>query len=562
MVNIFIFCYNSWQVWVQNLNFCVNDPLGLQLSLFNFVKINVFLFYYFSVSHQNNNTIFNMALKQRMSTLLKEMKTWRWHHVFVFFLTFFSYAFFHGCRKSFSNVKDLLSQAFTANSTFYPYDTWQTEHMFPSTDDADVFLGELDSLFLFAYAFGLYINGVLGDRLNLRYFLAFGMCSSALVTFAFGYLGAIFHVRSLWFYRILQFVNGLFQSIGWPSTVSIMGNWFGKNSSGVVFGVWSANASLGNIIGSVILAQVLMYGYEFGMLLNAFILFCGGLVIFFCLVVHPVDLGLPNPNDQKDPIGVVSSRPLMKDTESLGGTAPSKVVVIKPKAIGFIEAVLIPGVIPYSLAYACLKLVNYSFFFWLPTYLKQGLGWQDTKSVEFSNFYDAGGIVGGIFTGLATDLMGFRSPIVSGMLLLSVGTILLFNYASGTYGVTVGILVVNGFLIGGVANTISTAITADLGKHEKIQGSAEALATVTGIIDGTGSVGAAIGQYLVGVINKHAGWRYVFFFLILMTALSFVCILPMLINEMKLLLNRRNNVTDTGNMYQPVGANSDESDEP
>lgn len=41
---------------------------------------------------------------------------------------------------------------------------------------------------------------------------------------------------------------------------------------------------------------------------------------------------------------------------------------------------------------------------------------------------------------------------------------------------------------------ISSAISADLGRQELIQGSSEALATVTGIVDGTGSIGAAVGQ--------------------------------------------------------------------
>lgn len=41
---------------------------------------------------------------------------------------------------------------------------------------------------------------------------------------------------------------------------------------------------------------------------------------------------------------------------------------------------------------------------------------------------------------------------------------------------------------------ISSAISADLGRQEALQGSQEALATVTGIVDGTGSIGAAAGQ--------------------------------------------------------------------
>jgi len=43
---------------------------------------------------------------------------------------------------------------------------------------------------------------------------------------------------------------------------------------------------------------------------------------------------------------------------------------------------------------------------------------------------------------------------------------------------------------------ISSAISADLGRQEALQNSQQALATVTGIVDGTGSIGAAAGQVI------------------------------------------------------------------
>lgn len=51
-----------------------------------------------------------------------------------------------------------------------------------------------------------------------------------------------------------------------------------------------------------------------------------------------------------------------------------------------------------------------------------------------------------------------------------------------------------GCFIGGPSAMISSAISADLGRQEALRGSQEALATVTGIVDGTGSIGAAAGQ--------------------------------------------------------------------
>lgn len=45
-------------------------------------------------------------------------------------------------------------------------------------------------------------------------------------------------------------------------------------------------------------------------------------------------------------------------------------------------------------------------------------------------------------------------------------------------------------------------MSADLGTHESLKGNASALATVTAIIDGTGSLGAAVGPMLTGYLSQ------------------------------------------------------------
>ncbi len=80
---------------------------------------------------------------------------------------------------------------------------------------------------------------------------------------------------------------------------------------------------------------------------------------------------------------------------------------------------------------------------------------------------------------------------------------------------------VAGFFVGGAANMISATITADLGQQEAIKGNSEALSTVTGIVDGTGSVGAAIGQLLVPIIQENYSWNYVFYLFIILVSHSY-----------------------------------------
>lgn len=116
----------------------------------------------------------------------------------------------------------------------------------------------------------------------------------------------------------------------------------------------------------------------------------------------------------------------------------------RPPPIGFLKAWLLPGVIAvrchtpisksystfnfqYSLAYACLKLVNYGFFFWLPYYLHAGLHWPESYADSLSTWYDVGGIVAAVLAGAFSDHMRSRTPVVFIMLLMA--TVSLYIYA-------------------------------------------------------------------------------------------------------------------------------------
>ena len=71
---------------------------------------------------------------------------------------------------------------------------------------------------------------------------------------------------------------------------------------------------------------------------------------------------------------------------------PPSVDTRRPEPINFFKALMLPGVVPYSLAYAALKLVNYSFFFWLPFYLHDAYGWSSDESNDISQWYVRSGL--------------------------------------------------------------------------------------------------------------------------------------------------------------------------
>ena len=73
-------------------------------------------------------------------------------------------------------------------------------------------------------------------------------------------------------------------------------------------------------------------------------------------------------------------------------------------AVGFLEAVRIPGVIEFALCLFASKFVVYIFLFWLPDYVKQTSGVGAADSGFVANFFEYGGIIGGITSGILVDL--------------------------------------------------------------------------------------------------------------------------------------------------------------
>lgn len=154
------------------------------------------------------------------------------------------------------------------------------------------------------------------------------------------------------------------------------------------------------------------------------------------------------------------------------------------------------------------------------------------------SLYDFGGIIGSVMSGYVSDRIGYRSFVMLPMIAVSIPLMGYFRFGGVEAGWIYFVLVpIVGILTGGPANIISSAIAADLAQSPEIGGDQEALSTVTGIIDGTGGFGAAIGQTFIGLITANS-WDLVFVFLMseVHTGIGLVAILtmsPILLREMR-----------------------------
>ncbi|XP_064477178.1 glucose-6-phosphate exchanger SLC37A2-like [Ornithodoros turicata] len=470
-----------------------------------------------------------------------------YYRVFILSATFLAYTCYHMTRRPISVVKAVLHQdcrtappdtniIVTLNNS----KTWCDWAPF-NGDNANTLLATLDSVYLFSYAVCMFISGFVAERVNLRYFLALGMLLSALTTHLFG-LGYSLAIHSFAYYLVVQMLGGAFQSTGWPSVVTCVGNWFGKSKRGLIFGVWNAHTSVGNIVGAYVAGAFVEYNWGLSFVVPGAIFGAMAVLVVLFLPPYPEEVGCRPPRRSSTDSVLQASMStttgeMPGDTSCASeedGTLDSEERSLlesrfkkesEKKAVTFFAALQIPGVVDFSLALFFAKLVSYTFLFWLPLYIHASTHFDSEQSAFLSSPFDYGGIVGGILAGHISDRSG-ASALTCVVFLVAAVPMMFIYQAYGTASLVSNVLLqlVVGLLINGPYALITTAVSAELGTHSSISGSSKALATVTAIIDGTGSLGAAVGPLFAGLLLGY-GWNSVFYMMMMSDLLAVICLL-------------------------------------
>ncbi|CAA0834585.1 Putative glycerol-3-phosphate transporter 1 [Striga hermonthica] len=463
---------------------------------------------------------------QLVEHVKKSKISYKTHQAIVLIVTFFAYLTYHATRKTTSVVKSALdpqSPDVELKSPFswtraYSHNPLETAKLSNSWvlgsgwapfngPEGTTLLGVLDVAFLFVYAMGMYFSGHVGDRMDLRIFLTIGMVGTGLFTSLFG-VGYWGNIHLFYYYLLVQMLAGLFQSTGWPSVVAVVGNWFGKKKRGLIMGIWNAHTSLGNITGSVVASVLLKYGWGWSMVVPGLGIAFVGLLLFCFLPVSPESVGVSLDEEDDSPLmspkkeGEEITEPLLRSKSD------------DRDAVGFLEAWRIPGVAPFSLCLFFSKLVAYTFLYWLPFYIShtaiEGRYLSNEEAGNLSTMFDVGGVIGGILAGHISDRLDARAITAASFMYCAIPALFFYrSYGHVSMALNVVLMLVTGMFVNGPYALITTAVSADLGTHSSLKGNSRALATVTAIIDGTGSIGAAVGPLLTGYISAQS-WSAVF----------------------------------------------------
>ena len=380
-------------------------------------------------------------------------------------------------------------------------------------------LSQMDMAFMFTYAVGSFATGRLGDMFPQNVIIGYGLIGSTLclgmIQF-FEYIGIVEtnYPMAFFLFVMAQFIHGLFQATGGPVNTAVMGNWWPKKGRGLVFGLWTCHQYIGDIVAALATAAIVKAGFawQWALLLPGIANGVWGVVNLYYLPNSPAEVGIETEEE--------------KASKASGGGGSSG------GTISFMQAVRIPNVMGYAIAFGFFKFVNYAMFFWLPFFL--ALHFDPQAANVISTLYSVGMMPGGVIVGWVSDLLGGRRACVIAVFMTLLAPLLwIFAMFSDTMPpiLLLVLLCIMGILVGGPNNIITSAVAADLAEDPSIGGNTRSLGTVTGIINGTGSITAAFGLMVIGPLQGLGGWTAVWYFLIGCVVVGTLLMGPKIIKE-------------------------------
>ena len=266
-----------------------------------------------------------------------------------------------------------------------------------------MWLGAMDVAFLLSLAIGNMISGYLEDHYSLRYIISGGIILSSFVYMIMAILG----LNNIYIPIIFLFcfsLQGMLLSGIWPGCISLLGRWFDKHNRGKIMGIFSLSTTTAGFASALISGKMLSSEIEWTIIILVFSLFqCTMGILFFIFIKDTPEGILTLETDNKDilmlPIG--QSRETISIEENH-----------HKKGIPFIQALKIPKIINFAIAFGCSRLIAGGLFIWLPFYLNKIHFKGEWIGVVLSLF-EVGAFFGGITCGWLGDRFETRPPFIS-----------------------------------------------------------------------------------------------------------------------------------------------------
>ena len=379
-------------------------------------------------------------------------------------------------------------------------------------------LGVVASIGGVTYGISKFINGLLGDHANPRYFMAIGLAGCAIMNAFFGASSSLLFFCSFWF------LNNYFQGMGFPPCAKSMAYWFSPRERASTFGVWHTSHMIGAALVGALTGYLVQYvGWRSCFYIPASLASCGAVIILLFLRDTPGSLGLP-------PVEVYKGEeaPAQLAAE-IGETVADPTNVLNYEAaadrpLTYWQVVLKYILLsPYmwliSFANLSVYVLRYAQMTWGPTFLQENKGFSAVAAGWLSFGSEVGGLFGALVAGFVADRVfnGRAGRVcVLAMALMAV-TIHFFRISPASAPLLSGALfVAMGFLLY-VPQMLIAAMAMNLGTKR----ASAAAVGLTGIV---GYASTILTGWGIGKLVDNHGWAAAFY---LMLACALITLLLM-----------------------------------
>lgn len=403
-------------------------------------------------------------------------KTYRYWRIRQMYTAFIGYAVFYFVRKNISVAIPVMEKSLGVTK---------------GQIGLVITLGDL------VYGLSKFLNGILGDRANPRYFMAFGLIMSAAMNILFGFSSALATFCIIWI------LNGWFQGMGFPPCARVLGHWFSPGERGTKWAIWNSSHQVG-AASILILAGYLaakdftietggivhlhLAGWQLCFIVPALISMGVACFIIDRLRDTPGSLGLPPVEEY-----MKEEEPKKKAECPLDDAAFKKFInryVFRNKYVWII-----------CLANFFVYILRYAFLNWAPSYLNQVKGIQLYHAGWMTAGFEIAGLLGSLAAGWISDrfLKGRRSPVCVGYMVFAVVALVLFwKVHVNSIFFDVVLLLMLGFFIYGPQFLVGVMTCDVVSKH--------AAATAIGLTGLFGYASGIISGWGLGWTVEHYGW--------------------------------------------------------
>lgn len=420
------------------------------------------------------------------SKIDQNYKEWRFR---ICYSIFFGYAFFYFTRKSF---------------------TFAMPFMAEDLGFSKAELGMLASILYLSYGISKLVSGIMSDRSNPRFFMAFGL----IIT---GFLNLLFaSSSSLMWLAIFWGLNGWFQAWGWPACCKQLNYWFAQSERGFWYSICSTSHNLGGaLIPLMIVPIAQMYDWRIAIYVPAILSIFMGLILANRLRDVPRTLGLPSVEDYK-----AGNHHLDKSEQKTCKETAHP--LLRVREILFKQVLSNKYVWIFAISYFFVYVVRTAINDWTIFYLPQAKG-MDYALAKWGVFwFEAGGFVGMIIAGWGSDYIwkGNRVPV---MVICAIGLIVtllgLKLTPVGLPYMDMTFLALIGAFVFGPQMIVGLAAAEFVDKR--------AAASSNGFAGTLGYFGAAFAGYPIGKMIDVWGWDGFFLALLLSSAIIIALLLPL-----------------------------------